>query len=439
MTIHTSNPAPRSSASHGRAPMIASVSRHGTMIAIVLAALAACTGETAPPPPMATIAVPAAAGSGMYTLTQAPDAESTLSWVQSDSVSKTSVLRASTFRDGGWTAPRTISTGTGWFLNWADRPSVTGLPGGATAAHWLETNPGTAPSAYTYGIKVAYSADGGANWKRVHHAGRGFRGKNQYTGFLSFLPGRDGFLAAYLTPPAEAAAAPSAHSAEDHEHRMTLRVAEFGPGGQLRSDVQLDSSTCTCCPLGMAQAEAGPVVVYRDRWPGEVRDVSIIRRVNGRWTEPRPVHRDGWVFPGCPTNGPVVAAKGRRVAVAWFTGVDDRPEVRLAFSADGGETFGAPVRISATRAVGYAGLVMLEDGGAAVSWMEAGAGSAPALRIRRVSPDGKPGSPVQVAAVAGGRSGGMPQLGRSGDGLLLVWKSGQELRSAIVPVARLGS
>ena len=32
--------------------------------------------------------------------------------------------------------------------------------------------------------------------------------------------------------------------------------------------------------------------------------------MNGEWTAPATVFSDGWHIPGCPTNGPAVAARG---------------------------------------------------------------------------------------------------------------------------------
>ena len=57
----------------------------------------------------------------------------------------------------------------------------------------------------------------------------------------------------------------------------------------------------------MSEAELrrlGPVAVYRDRSPEEIRDISVVRLVDGVWTEPAPVHADNWMIEGCPVNGP---------------------------------------------------------------------------------------------------------------------------------------
>ena len=56
------------------------------------------------------------------------------------------------------------------------------------------------------------------------------------------------------------------------------------------------------------------------------------------------------------------------VAVAWFT-APDQPRVRLAFSADGGRTFGPPLEVASGKVVGRVDVVLLQDGRAVVSWL----------------------------------------------------------------------
>jgi hypothetical protein len=95
------------------------------------------------------------------------------------------------------------------------------------------------------------------------------------------------------------------------------------------------------------------VAVYRDRSEGEIRDIRIGAYVDGAWTEGAIVHEDGWETAACPVNGPAVAARGEDVAVAWFTAAGDVPRVKVAFSDDAAESFGA--RSSSTTATPRAG------------------------------------------------------------------------------------
>ena len=77
----------------------------------------------------------------------------------------------------------------------------------------------------------------------------------------------------------------------------------------------------------------------------EVRDIYIVRQINGSWSAPQAIYADNWQINGCPVNGPSVAADGRRVVVAWFTSVGDTPHVKVAFSENAGATFNKPIQL----------------------------------------------------------------------------------------------
>jgi hypothetical protein len=148
------------------------------------------------------------------------------------------------------------------------------------------------------------------------------------------------------------------------------------------------------------------------------------------------VYGDHWVFHGCPVNGPAIAALDARVAVAWFTAANDSPRVRLAFSADGGATFGAPVVVDDGQPVGRVDVLMLEDGAALVAWLESEAEGA-SVRLRRVSPDGRAGPTIRAGEASAERPGGFPRMARSGDTALIAWTEPgppSRLRLASIPL-----
>lgn len=366
---------------------------------------------------------PAGATSGMYSLVGDDRGRAYLSWIDQQPDTQ-AVLRFSRFEGGAWAPAREIARAVNWFVNWADHPSISVLPGGELVAHWLVNNDGKAGS-YGYGIRIARSADGGATWREVFSAGT--TNTRDYSGFVAFLPSRDGFSAAYLTPlPGKAAI----------DHVMGLKVASFDRTGRLLSDVVADADTCTCCTTTMVNTARGPLVAYRDHQAGEVRDISVVRLVNGRWSEPRPLHRDGWVINACPTNGPVLAARDQQVAAAWFTAAGNEPRVKVAFSADAGATFRPPVVIDGGRPIGWPSIVLLDDGSAVVAWLESLGGGAGEIRVRRVHPDGRMGQAVKVAGAPGGRSAGIPQMVRTGDRLLVAWRH-ERMKSALAPIPAL--
>jgi hypothetical protein len=221
--------------------------------------------------------------------------------------------------------------------------------------------------------------------------------------------------------------------------RMTLRHAVVGPDGTPGPDRELDGSVCDCCQTGAAMTSAGPVVVYRGRTEGEVRDVLVTRQVDGAWTPGRPVHRDGWVIPACPVNGPQVAAQGRRVVVAWYTAPGDSARVNVAFSEDAGATFQPPVRVDGGNPLGRVDVVLLDDGDALVSWMERGEGTGADVRLRRVSAAGAADEPMVIAHSTGARSTGFPRMVAANGGVVVAWTGADapaRVRSARISLSK---
>lgn len=373
---------------------------------------------------VALLPTPAGAGSGMYGMSADGRGGAHLIWIEPDPEAGGSArahrLQFSSLAGGRWAPARTIARSGNWFVNWADHPTLAVLADGALVAHWLVNN-GEREGVYGYGIRAAYSGDDGATWREIF--AEGTRNQRDYSGFLTFLPGADAFDAVYLTPLVS----------DGDSHEMTLGLARFGADGTVRSRTTLDTDACSCCTTTMVRTPRGVVVAYRDHEPGEIRDIAVVREVGGRWTEPKPVHRDGWEINACPTNGPVLAARGNRLAVAWFTAAGDVPRVKVAFSPDAAETFSEPTIVDGGRPVGWPALAMLDDGSVAVSWLESRGGGEGEIRLRRVSPSGRAGAVVTIAPAAAGRSTGIPQMVRAGDRLVLAWRSDERVVTATVP------
>lgn len=339
-----------------------------------------------------------------------------LSWLErTDSIRH--ALRFARWEDGRWGTPGTVAEREDMFVNWADFPAFVALDDGTLAAHWLQKS---GPGTYAYDVRMALSNDGGRSWSEdvIPHRD----GIQAEHGFVSLLPLDDEVGVAWL----------DGRYTVDGEP-MTVRFTTLAPDGQLGPSTLLDSSTCDCCQTGLARTDAGPIVAYRDRTEDEVRDIYVVRQVDGEWTEPAVVHEDGWVIPGCPVNGPSIEAAGQRVAIAWFTGAPldpsaERETVRnageqgrvlAAFSDDGGATFGNPVRVDDGQAMGRVDLVLLDDGTALVSWLERVEGSAE-VRVRQVDATGT-GEARSVTSTAAQRASGFPRMVRQGDRVFFAW------------------
>ena len=352
-----------------------------------------------------------------------------LSWVER--AGEAATLKFAERTAAGWSPPRVVASGNNWFVNWADVPSVARLENGALVAHWLQKS---GPDTYAYDVRLSYSTDQGKTWTS------------------SFLPHHDGtktehgFATLFQAPGAglglvwlDGRAMKSDHNAaggHGAEGDMAIRYGVFDGTWKQRGEQVLDGRVCECCPTAVALTADGPLVAYRDRGPTEVRDIYVTRLQGNTWTEPRPVHADNWRIPACPVNGPALSARGRTVAVAWFTAKDDQPKAFAAFSKDSGTTFGAPVRLDDQASLGRVDVELLPDGSALAAYMEFAEQKA-SFRVRRIEVTGAKSAPVTIAGMAGNRTSGYPRMAVHGNEVVFAWvdrEGGSVVRTAVASV-----
>jgi hypothetical protein len=359
-----------------------------------------------------TLASPAAPGSGEPNLAKGPDERVYLSWLE-PAGDTAHALRFATLEGERWSTARTIAQGSNFFVNWADFPSIVAGPGDRLAAHWLQRSD---TARYAYGVRVAQSFDGGVAWTPPIIPHRD--GSPTEHGFVSLFAAGDSLGAIWLDGRNFAGAGEGIHP------NMMLMTTTVAGNGSTGTERVLDERVCDCCQTSLAIAASGPVLVYRDRSPDEIRDISIIRWIDSGWTRPAPVHPDHWKIDHCPVNGPAIAADGEHVAVAWFTSAGDSGRVFLAQSGDGGATFDAPVRIDEGNPVGRVDVVARGRGGAIVSWMEFTAGRQAEVRVRSVNRRGLRGESTVIARSSGERASGFPQMVVARDYLIFAWTEG---------------
>jgi hypothetical protein len=185
---------------------------------------------------------------------------------------------------------------------------------------------------------------------------------------------------------------------------------------------------CPCCRTSLAVGPDGAVYVgWRKHFGGDVRDVVVARLAPraAKFDAPVRVHRDGWVFPGCPHAGPSVAVDAEgRVHVGWYTGKEGRQGLWYAVSEDGGRGFGAPVALLTGGFVPPSQVALAADGnGVLAGWDD------------RRAPDGKltlarieDGRVRVVSADAAGRT---PALDARGAARVVAWHDGQSVRARL--------
>ena len=349
-------------------------------------------------------------------LSVASDGKVYMSWLEP--ADSGHALRFAVLEGRTWSAPRTIRKGRNFFANWADFSSIESLDGGRLAAHWLQRS-GT--GTYAYHVMISQSSDGGATWSAPVRPHRD-SSPNEH-GFVAMWREGKGLGAVWLDGRKFKPQAQTDHSGSHgpNTNEMMLVSTTMDAAGRLGKEVVLDERTCDCCQNNAAMTANGPIVVYRNRSPDEIRDIYVTRRVNGKWTKGVPVHDDNWKIAACPVNGPNVAANGKRVALAWFTAASDSPRVKLAFSNDAGASFSAPIRIDDGQPAGRVDVSLLADGAALVTWVERIGGDTAAVRTKRVTPDGKVGAPFTIAASSSARASGFPRMAITGNDVVFAW------------------
>jgi hypothetical protein len=375
------------------------------------AALIACSPAADGPPlvSQASLSSPSGEGSAEPNLSVDALGRVHMTWLQRTSDSTFAMQYA--VRDGAeWSVPRTLVDRSDLFVNWADFPSLYATRSGRLVAHWLQKS---GAGRYAYDVVVRYSPDGGRTWTEPAPLNTdGVAGEH---GFLSFVEtGGDSVDAIWLDGRATSG---DGH----HGGSMQLATSRIGTDGGFTANTMLDTRICDCCQTSAAITSQGPVVVYRDRSDAEVRDIAIVRQVDGQWAEPAVVHADGWQIDACPVNGPAVAADGNRVAVAWFTGASDTARVLVAFSDDAGATFGAPIRIDEGQPLGRVDVELDGRERALVTWLERTEGEGAEVRLRAVDASGARAPFMAIARSSAGRPAGFPRMVRTGDHLVLAW------------------
>ena len=356
------------------------------------------------------------------------------SWIEQ--VDDKATLRFSEHTPSGWSAPKTVASGTGWFLSAADAPSVIRMSDGTLVADWFIT---TRIEVEGYDIHMSYSKDDGRTWAKAFKPHRD-KAKIQH-GFATLfeMPGK-GLGVVWLD------ARDQENNTTDPEGGVvTLRYTSFDPAWKPGPDVAVNERVCECCQTAAVLTSDGPLAAFRDRSEKEIRDIAVSHLENGAWTPSHVVHADNWEVDTCPVNGPALSARGREVAVAWYTMKQDQGHAYAAFSHDAGRTWTAAVRLDSNESLGHVDIELLDDGSAVASWVEF-ADQRQQFMIRRVEPSGATSTPIVVSGTESGRVTGYPRIARNQNELIMAWtesekrgegsESSQQVKGAVAQLPR---
>lgn len=336
-----------------------------------------------------------------------------MSWISSSDSANT--LSYSRYADNSWSDPVIIARDSGWFVNWADFPSITATKSGPLAAHWLNKKPG---GTYAYDVNIATFGTN-TEWGAplIPHED----GTATEHGFVSMISWDENtILAVWLDGRRSANRAPDEYY--DISQAMTLRGALISRNGEVEQSFLIDESVCDCCQTSLVKTDDGAVVAYRNRTDQEIRDIYTSRFDGTSWSSPKTVHRDSWKIGACPVNGPKLAAADSTVLVAWHTGANDKPTAKAAVSMNNGISFDKPIKLNSKESLGRVDAA-IHHGSAYVSWMEKDSTHNEVANLQLTS-FGIQDNRVQtrtVGQLSSSRKTGFPQMELVGSDLFFAW------------------
>ncbi|MBE97668.1 MAG: hypothetical protein CMB91_01235 [Flammeovirgaceae bacterium] len=353
-----------------------------------------------------------------------------ISWTEQ--VLDSNFLYITRLEGDSWTDKELITKGTDWFVNWADFPSISlnEVSGSIFSFHLQKS------SEETFSYDVNYHINSKETWNDMNK----IHDDNTFSehGFVSSIPYKDGFMVSWLD-------GRNTYGVGDHGHAkgaMTIRSAILDSNGNIVNQNVIDEMVCECCQTSMAISGGIPIVVYRNRSDGEIRDIYFSRYIDSNWSDPEPVHDDGWEINGCPVNGPNVDSYGDNVVVSWFSASNGRPKVNLKFSTDNGRTFGDKILIDEVEnsPLGRVDIEFISETEAMISWLSNLDGKGKLL-IRKIKTNGEIGPIKVVEEVSTERSTGFPQIEKFNDDVYISWtdnsESGKKVRVTKIPLSSI--
>ena len=296
------------------------------------------------------------------------------------------------------------------FANWADIPSIIEAPSGDLYAHWLYR---ISSKTYAYGIRIERSVNQGKSWSSLGWLHNDTSATEH--GFASLIPENRHIRAFWL----------DGRMMSKPKGKMMLRTAIID-GEKIINERVLDEDVCTCCPTSAVQLSGGPMVVYRDRSPKEIRDISFVLGKSHKWSKPTTLKIDNWLMPGCPVNGASIDTFGNLVAVSRFTVIQNKAQVILRLFNEGQMKSGKEIVLDEDIPIGHCATVCTKDLINTV-WIGFEKNQA-VLKLAQVSLDGKIKRKTTLTPIGGSRSSGMPRAIFSGGYLWVSWTDTNQVR-----------
>ncbi|MFD1145140.1 sialidase family protein [Larkinella insperata] len=113
-------------------------------------------------------------------------------------------------------------------------------------------------------------------------------------------------------------------------HQRDLRFVS-SKGDRFEAERVIDPFVCDCCPISLLVDASGTLNMYYRENQENIRDIfKISSKDNGKtFSQGEPLYKDNWQVNGCPHSGPTSGTGGGKNLIAWFSGSQDAPGVRV--------------------------------------------------------------------------------------------------------------
>jgi hypothetical protein len=195
---------------------------------------------------------------------------------------------------------------------------------------------------------------------------------------------------------------------------------------------------CYCCKTALVTGEDGSIfAAWRHVYPGNVRDIVVaFSRDGGRtFGSPVRVSDDGWMIDGCPENGPAMALDSRnRVHIIWPTLAGESSLAMYYTVSIDGARFGRRKLVPTEGTPRHPQLTIASNGSSTAVWDEEENGRRRVVEARLT--DGA-GDRMQAfrTVLSGTDRGVYPAIAATDGGVVVVWVSGTGTQS-VIRVAR---
>ena len=113
-------------------------------------------------------------------------------------------------------------------------------------------------------------------------------------------------------------------------------------GKSFGKNIKIAGDICPCCRPAFAFGANGEIFIsWRHVFDDHERIIVVASSLDGgkTWSKPKKVSDTGWKINGCAHSGPAMKYVGGKLFVTWYTGKNEKANLKMAYSINNGRSF----------------------------------------------------------------------------------------------------